>query len=68
MKLVVLYGETISLLDKVNKLTENVGPASFTLTKEITVTYKITLLAPTAHEYRRIISSSSRNKLSSTRP
>ena len=40
--MVVLYGETVSLSDKVNKLVESVGPASFGLTKEITVTCEIT--------------------------
>jgi len=37
-KLIMLYSETISLSDKVNKLTESVGPAGFSLTKEAIVT------------------------------
>lgn len=37
----VLYGETISLSEKVNRLTKNLGPQSFKITKETVVTCKI---------------------------
>ena len=65
-QLLILYSETISLFEKVDKLTENAGPAGFVATKQITVMQKITLAKATAHECYRITSSSLLSKPSST--
>ncbi|KAF9780465.1 hypothetical protein BJ322DRAFT_1112466 [Thelephora terrestris] len=55
-KLVVLYGETMSLSAKVNKLAESVGPANFVLTKAITDNIKHivrhTFLDPAVKDYK----------------